>query len=180
MLKKYILLVITSFMRLLFRIWSKGELICCKCVLLSPTNYAHILWNQNISVSIFISKSVGHSCGDLPIVAFSKLSAWSILWSDNSPYGLSIKAFGQKGPGTNALTDRQMDKDYSNALLSRPWHSWPWEDYKCWYGYFYLLGVCLSFFGLYAINFYPNKIWLPEKKTAIKIQVKVYHIFIKC
>lgn len=43
-------------MRLLFRIWSKGELICCKCVLLSPTNYAHILWNQNVSVSIFISK----------------------------------------------------------------------------------------------------------------------------
>lgn len=142
---KFILVVIISFMRLSFRIWSKGQLICCKCVLLLPTNYVNVLWNQNVLVSIFICK--------LLLFGIPKLSALSILWSDNSPYDRSIKAFGQKGPGINALKDRQMDKVNSNALLSRPWHSWLWEDYKCWYGYFYLLGVCLSLFGFICNQF---------------------------
>lgn len=39
-------------------------------------------------------------------VNYFKLSALSIPWSDNSPYGFLIKAFGQQGPGTEAQTDR--------------------------------------------------------------------------
>lgn len=47
-------------MRLPFRIWSNGQLVCSKCVLLSPTNYVHVLWSQNIIVYTFTMLAISN------------------------------------------------------------------------------------------------------------------------
>lgn len=117
---------------------------------------------------------VWHSCGNLPIVAISRLSALSILWSNYSPYGFLIKVFGQKGPGTNAQTDRQTDKDNSNALLSRFWVAPDTLDLKRIISadIFTLFAGCMPFILWFYMQsiFNPIKfVCLKKKKTAIKI-----------